>query len=341
MQLYAMSSGSFVRGATIMGVFALGTAPGLLSIGGLTSVVKGAFAQKFFKFAGVVVVLLALFSLNNSLNLIGWNPLYAFAESGTNVLGSATDPNVTRQGNVQVVRMTQTSSGYEPNVFTITQGIPVRWVITSQDPGSCAASLVSTKLGVRKILTAGENVIEFTPNEVGTILFSCSMGMYRGSFTVVASGAVQGATTGTTGQANNLAAAVPTNAPAPAAGNGGSCGGGGGGCGCGGGSKKPVVENTAPAAQVQGNVQVIKAIYTNATDIQPNTFTVKAGVPVRLEITPQDDGSGCMSSIMVSRLTSPEFLQKGKTITFNFTPSAGTYPITCAMGVPRGKIIVN
>jgi len=48
MQLYAVSTGSFTAGAAIMGVFALGTAPGLLSIGGLTAAIKGAFAQKFF-----------------------------------------------------------------------------------------------------------------------------------------------------------------------------------------------------------------------------------------------------------------------------------------------------
>lgn len=344
MQLYAMSSGSPIRGAMIMGIFALGTAPGLLSIGGLTSVIKGAFAQKFFKFAGVVVVLLALFSLNNALNLIGWNPIYAFSGAQTNVLGTSTDPNVTREGNVQVVRMTQTSGGYEPNSFTITQGVPVRWVITSQDPNSCAASLVSAKLGVRKILTAGENVIEFTPTETGSIMFSCSMGMYRGSFNVVASGNVQGATTGNTNPSANQVAVVPPNIPAaqPPAGNGGgSCGGSGGGCGCGGGAKKPVVENAAPKAAVQDNVQVIKTTYTNTNDIQPNTFTVKAGVPVRFEINAQDDGSGCMGSIMVSRLTSPQLLEKGKTNTFTFTPSAGEYPITCAMGIPRGKIIVQ
>ena len=157
------------------------------------------------------------------------------------------------------------------------------------------------------------------------------MGMYRGSFTVVNSA--------DEAQAPAPSTPPPPQAAAPNAGSG-SCGGGGGGCGCGGGGK-PVVEQTAPAAQVQNNEQVIKTTYTTASDISPNTFTVKAGIPVRMEINVKDDGSGCMSSIMVSRLTSPQLLEKGKTITFNFTPSAGEYPITCAMGVPRGKLIVN
>ena len=73
MQLYAISSGNFASGALIMGLFALGTAPGLLSIGGLVASFKknSAITGKFFKFAGVVVVALALFNINNGFNLTG------------------------------------------------------------------------------------------------------------------------------------------------------------------------------------------------------------------------------------------------------------------------------
>jgi len=184
MQLYAIASGSFVRGALIMGIFALGTAPGLLSLGGLTSVVRGIFAHIFFKFAGVVVIAFSLFNASNGLNLLGWNPFFPL-ETNPGVLAINTDPNVTLLGNIQIVRMNQTSSGYEPNTFTIQKGMPVKWVINSLDPLSCASSLISTKLNIRKTLQAGENIIEFTPQEAGQINFSCSMGMYRGVFNVV------------------------------------------------------------------------------------------------------------------------------------------------------------
>lgn len=181
MQLYAISSGSFVSGAAIMGVFALGTTPGLLGIGGLTSVLKGVVAQKFFKFSGVAVIGLSIFNANNGLNLLGWNPMTA----NTNVLAAATNNTVPREGNIQIVNMTQNAYGYEPNSFTIAKGVPVKWIINSTDPNSCASSILSSKIGVRQNLHRGENVIEFTPKETGTIPFSCMMGMYRGSFTVV------------------------------------------------------------------------------------------------------------------------------------------------------------
>lgn len=184
MQLFAISTGNFVQGAAIMGAFAIGTMPGLLGIGGLTSIVKGAFASRFFKFAGVVVVAFAIFNLNNSINLLGLHTLF-LSGSSINAKAATQDPNVTLEGNVQVVRMRQKSNGYQPNSFTIYKDIPVRWIITSDDPNSCASSIVSDKLNIRKTLQAGENIIEFTPKETGRIGFSCSMGMYTGVFEVV------------------------------------------------------------------------------------------------------------------------------------------------------------
>jgi sulfite exporter TauE/SafE/copper chaperone CopZ len=186
MQIYAVSTGSFMQGSLIMGLFALGTAPGLLGIGGLTSVIKGIFAQRFFKFAGIVVIALAFFNINNGLNLTDWQLSVSSGADTKAVAAQSTDPNVKIENGVQVVRMTESSSGYAPSKFTIQQGIPVKWVIDAKDQYTCASTVIASKIGVRKNLSLGQNVIEFTPKEVGQIPFSCSMGMYRGVFTVVA-----------------------------------------------------------------------------------------------------------------------------------------------------------
>ena len=77
MQLYAISTGSPLQGALTMGVFALGTTPGLLGVGGLTSVIKGQSSKLFFKTAGVIVMLLAFFNISNGLNLIGVKDVFA------------------------------------------------------------------------------------------------------------------------------------------------------------------------------------------------------------------------------------------------------------------------
>src|SRR3990167_5652517 len=123
MQLYAISTGNVFSGAAIMGVFALGTAPGLLGIGGITSLIKGVFAQKFFKFAGVVVVALSVFNANNGLNLLGVSPADLLAASSNVLAATSSDTTAPRQGGVQIVKMTQSASGYTPNNFTIVKGI--------------------------------------------------------------------------------------------------------------------------------------------------------------------------------------------------------------------------
>lgn len=186
MQLLAIGSGSFVSGAFIMGLFALGTTPGLLSIGGIASAVKGIFAQRFFKFAGVAVILFAFFNVSNGLNLLGWRGVSSVSprEQSANAEAEKVRPNTSSGNNIQIVRMTQHGSGYSPRTLTVEKGRPVRLIVTSTSPYSCANSLIIPKMNIRKNLKAGENVIEFTPNEAGTIPFSCSMGMYTGIIVV-------------------------------------------------------------------------------------------------------------------------------------------------------------
>lgn len=330
MQLFAISTGDPFQGALTMGIFALGTTPGLLGIGGLTSVVRGAFAKSFFKFAGIVVMALAIVNISNGYNLSGIALASPFkAGSSSDVF----DPNVTLENGVQIVRMTQDGTGYSPNTFTIKKDIPVRWIVNSTNVNTCASSIVSSALNIRKGLDLGENIIEFIPKDTGVVKFSCSMGMYRGQFNVV-----DGSGSANTGSTQNVQQAAASS------GGGGSCGAGGGGCGCGGGGAQNLnlSDPVAPTAAKPGEAQVIKTTYTRSSDIQPNRFVVKAGQPVRMEIDVKDDGSGCMSSIMVAGLTNPVILTKGEPVAFNFIPTKpGDYQITCAMGVPRGVITVN
>ncbi|MBU3979663.1 sulfite exporter TauE/SafE family protein [Patescibacteria group bacterium] len=186
MQLYAISTGNPLIGAITMGTFAIGTAPGLLGIGGLTSVVKGAFARHFFRFAGIVVILLAFFNISNGFNLTGFNlDVFQSFTSPTIAESQEKDPNVEFKEGIQIVKMVQTADGYLPNKFTIQKGIPVRWIIDSTDAYSCASSIIVPQLHIARALSLGINIIEFTPSEIGNIKFSCNMGMYAGSFNVI------------------------------------------------------------------------------------------------------------------------------------------------------------
>ena len=81
--------------------------------------------------------------------------------------------------------MTQTSGGYSPNNFTVKKGIPVKWVIDSRDAYTCSASIRMPAYNIAQFLQAGQNVITFTPTQAESVRFTCGMGMFSGTFTVV------------------------------------------------------------------------------------------------------------------------------------------------------------
>jgi sulfite exporter TauE/SafE/plastocyanin domain-containing protein/copper chaperone CopZ len=344
MQVYAVSRGNFLDGAMIMGLFALGTAPGLLGVGGITATVKSSFRSLFFKTAGVAIVALSLFNINNGYSLLAANFDFS-SPAGSQDSTGITDPNVTLEDGVQVVRMAETNAGYTPNQFTIKKGVPVKWIVDAQAPYSCASVLGIPKLRIQKFLKAGENVIEFTPTEAGALKFSCSMGMYTGVFNVVDGDSAATKTSDSQVAGDQSASDIP----APVV-SGGTCGSGGGGCGCGGGARPSGAVKTPAAAAQQavasdaGDVQVIKATYTSSDWVQPNAFKVKAGQKVRMEIDVKDSGSGCGNAITIPDLAdSVEPLVAGSPIVFEFTPTTpGTFDITCGMNMIRfGSITVE
>jgi len=328
MQLYAVSTGSFSQGALTMGLFALGTAPGLLSIGGVTSLVRGNFKERFFKVAGLAVIFFGLFNLNNGYTLASLN--LGGVGAGSNQEIVVNDPNVTLENGVQVVRMIENNGGYSPNKFSIKKGVPVKWIIDAQAPYSCASSIMIPKLGIQKSLTAGENIIKFTPNEVGKLPFSCSMGMYTGVFNVYDEVSAKNGASVQTGNA--------TSAPVPV---GSSCGGSGGGCSGGVQIKK---DTSDTIAQVENSTQLIRSTYTASDYLQPNAFKVKAGQSVKFVIDVKDSGRGCGYAIMIPGLYNQAIpLSAGQTITMEFTPTTrGNYDITCSMNMIRyGTILVE
>lgn len=80
MQIYTLTTGSFLTGALIMGAFALGTLPvlALLSFGSL-GIHKKAQSGVFFKTAGLVVVFFGIFNLINAFVAAGIiPPLFSF-----------------------------------------------------------------------------------------------------------------------------------------------------------------------------------------------------------------------------------------------------------------------
>jgi sulfite exporter TauE/SafE len=75
MQLYTLTTGNFLTGAFTMLAFALGTLPVLAMISFSSfSIQNNSKAGIFFKTAGLVVILFALFNIINSLVVLGLIP---------------------------------------------------------------------------------------------------------------------------------------------------------------------------------------------------------------------------------------------------------------------------
>lgn len=190
-QVYAMSTGSPLRASAVMALFAVGTLPGLMGIGGLTALARGAFATRFFRFAGVAVLAFAAVNVSGALGILA-PALVAPAAAAPTATTTSDDPadivsaNVAYDPDGQVLRTTQVATGYEPAGAVVIAGVPVRWEIESVAV-SCAASLYAPDLGIEPmVLEPGTTVIELVLEEPGTYRYSCGMGMYWGSITAVA-----------------------------------------------------------------------------------------------------------------------------------------------------------
>ncbi len=96
---------------------------------------------------------------------------------------SASGATATMGDGVQTVETTLSGS-YTP--ITVVAGTPVKWTIsaTKKTLTSCNRTIEIPEFDIEKTLSAGDNVIEFTPTKAGTFTYTCWMGMIRSTITV-------------------------------------------------------------------------------------------------------------------------------------------------------------
>lgn len=180
-QLLAVSTADPAQAALVMALFAVGTTPGLLAVGGATAAVRGSAAPRLFRFAGVAVLAFAVVNLSGALTVLAPGLLDSSPPAAAQV-----SSNVTVEEGVQVLRTVQDVGGYEPAAAVVEAGTPVRWEIDSVSAG-CASALVAPHVQASTVLLEpGVNVLEFTPTEPGRLHYTCAMGMYRGVIDVIA-----------------------------------------------------------------------------------------------------------------------------------------------------------
>lgn len=191
MQIYALGTGSVVSGALSMFMFSIGTVPLMFGFGAVSSMLSGKFTHNMMKVSAALVMVLGVVMMNRGFSLSGIDPLAVLSPGSSSVFGSGGNTasyqnaaSVSDDG-VQYITTQLTGGRYTP--ITVQKGIPVKWTIQVQqvDLNGCNNPMTISKYGMEIKLQVGDNLVEFTPDESGTIPYSCWMGMIRSKIVVV------------------------------------------------------------------------------------------------------------------------------------------------------------
>ncbi len=172
MQLYALSAGNWLKGAASMFFFCLGTIPLMLGFGLLGGGLMRRFAKPMRIISCALVLVMGVNALANGLSLLG---VSAPAAKPVGADGIA----VVSEDGAQYVYSELDYGGYP--VITVQEGIPVKWTLHAEENRitSCNNELYIPAYQLSVKLQPGDNLIEFTPGESGTIPYTCWMGMIR------------------------------------------------------------------------------------------------------------------------------------------------------------------
>ncbi len=175
MQLYALSTGNIIKGALSMFFFSIGTVALMFSFGVISSLLSKKFTTKMMSVSAVLVIVLGVSMFDTGITLSG----FAFNINKNSVVENE---NITKE--IQMVSIDITPRSYAP--ITVKKGVPVKWTIKAdkKDINGCNNEIIIPKYNISKKLTPGENIIEFIPEEVGVIPYSCWMGMIKSKITV-------------------------------------------------------------------------------------------------------------------------------------------------------------
>lgn len=183
MEALAIASNSALRGALIMAVFTLGSAPLFFVLGFAASRLSGLAFRSFRPLAALAIVAIAGLSIHAGARLLGYGGMRLGGETVTATqLGDPVSAAAIQSAEIQV-----RTASYSPSRVRIKAGIPTRLSLVSEQAQGCVRAFLIPGLGIERMLPVdGTELIELPPAEPGTVIpFTCSMGMYGGNIEVV------------------------------------------------------------------------------------------------------------------------------------------------------------
>jgi sulfite exporter TauE/SafE/copper chaperone CopZ len=195
MYVMAAGTGSAIEGAKMLLAFGLGTLPVMLSFGALSTLVSASLTHRLLMASGAIVVALGAVMINRGFILTGWgydlqSVIGSLRRAASPSPGSAAPPSAPAASTqpvrpaFQTIEMDVVASGFSPDHFMLTKGVPVHWVIDGKEITTCNKRIIVPSLKLEFDVLPGKQTIEFTPRETGVIRWSCWMGMLRGEFDV-------------------------------------------------------------------------------------------------------------------------------------------------------------
>ena len=177
MQIYSLSTGSFIKGALSMFLFCLGTIPLMLSVGLVYNLFKGKGKIIINKIATILILILSLVMLNRGLLSLNID-LFKNNNYGDYAKTTITD-------NTQIIEFSLEYNNYKDII--VQKDIPVKIIINVDEKylTSCNNEIVMKDFNINKKLEVGTNVIEFTPSKEGVYTYTCWMNMIKNNIKVI------------------------------------------------------------------------------------------------------------------------------------------------------------
>ncbi len=177
MMLYAIGTSNPFWGAGILFAFVLGSSPVFFAIGLASGEL---FKKKAFNYiAAAFIFLIGIISINSGQILRG--SAHTFQNYYSVIFGGE---KLTKVGNV--VNIEINNKGYKADINTLKLGVPVKLILKTNNVTSCARAFTIPDMNYFKILSkTGTEIVEITPTKLGNLTYTCSMGMYSGSFKVI------------------------------------------------------------------------------------------------------------------------------------------------------------
>ncbi len=177
MQIYAITSGSFFAGAFSMFCFALGTSPLLFAFGAAAGFLRKNLQNIVLKISACLLLFLGFFMVQNNLALAG----ITLPGPTTN---SASFVTASFDGQKQIITTTLGTGNFTD--IKLKNNIPVRWNIVAHPDSlnGCNNEIVLPAFDKKISLKPGDNILEFTPREKGSFVYTCWMGMLKNTILV-------------------------------------------------------------------------------------------------------------------------------------------------------------